>query len=206
MSASIGTPRRKARNVGKASASPTSTAPFTAPLAMWTPEAIRNLDARHATATWATDPSRLTRFTKESPSWTWFLTATYRKAIKPHLAHIAGKRFVTWCSAWRAFLGGRETGVFRLLLWSAESHMTGDVHVHALSVCTPLDYATHCPNCQGRIESSRKEYQKLKESHWLDHGKMVARRYDPALKFGAEQYVTKYILKPTCLDWGIEEW
>jgi len=35
---------------------------------------------------------------------------------------------------------------------------------------------------------------------------MRAYPYDPKLTYGAEAYVTKYILKETCLDWGIEEW
>jgi len=170
--------------------------------------------ARHRLTTWATDPRRLTILQKTEPEWTWFLTATFGKhpdgtgspAIPPHRAMDAGAKFVRWCSEWSTFQGGRTIRAFRLLLWAAESHLTGDVHIHALSVCTPLVYATHCKRCNPRVAYCTHEYQQLKESHWIHHGKMVARRYNPALKFGAEQYVTKYILKESCLDWGLEEW
>jgi len=205
MSASTGTPRSKARNVGKESASPTSTVPFTAPPAMWTPEAIRNLDARHATAAWATNPSHLTRFMKEDPPWTWFMTMTFRPpGLPPHLAMSAGQRLTRWCSAWRTFRGGREETLFRCLLWSAEEHKTGLVHLHALSVTTPGALPTHCPRCHE--SSANPLWKTLKESWWQHWGISRVFPYNPKLAFGAEAYVTKYILKPTCLDWGLEEW
>jgi len=91
------------------------------------------------------------------------------------------------------------------LLWSAEEHATGNVHLHALSVTTPAVWLLHAKKSPG-IESSSRDWSVLKENWYAKWGIARIFPYDPRLKFGAERYVTKYVLAETCLDWGIEEW
>lgn len=124
--------------------------------------------------------------------------------IPTHHAMSAGPILLRWCSRWQSVA---FSPTFRLLLWSAEAHSMGNVHLHALSVCTPGALQRHCPRCQD--VSSRRDkpdWWHLKESWWMHYGKAVVRPYDPSLKFGAERYVTKYVLDENCLDWGLETW
>ena len=137
--------------------------------------------------------------------WTFFLSLTFRHSIPGHLAMNAGQRLVRWCSAWRPASGAR-TPLFRLLLWSAEGHVTGNVHLHALSVTTPAVSPTHCRRCRDKVSSLFASWQKLKESWFLHHGIARIRPYNPSLNFGAARYVTKYVLDESCLDWGVETW
>jgi len=175
----------------------------------WTREAVENLTARQVLTTWITDPSRLNRVLEMGEQWTWFQMQTFRLPIQSHNALTAGLRYTRWLSRWRCVSGGRERNPFRLVLWSAESHASGDVHCHALSVCTPLVLPTHCRRCQPILSSypsDTPDWRVLKESAWRDIGKATFRPYDPTLRFGAEAYVTKYVMKPTCLDWGVLDW
>ena len=127
----------------------------------------------------------------------------------------AGANFVRWSSGWLDPVLGR--GLFRLSLWSAESHLTGDVHLHAISACTPLTSVEHTTPWTRRGSSSRRRscatcgevatdgplWRRLKESWYAHHGIARIYPYDPAYRLGAEGYVLKYILKETCLDWGV---
>lgn len=134
--------------------------------------------------------------------WTWFLTSTFRHPIPPHHALTASRRLTTWSKAWHGTSSARGS-TFRLLLWSAESHKSGNVHLHALSVCTPGAFLKHCPRCQDRVSSLRTDWRKLKESLYIHHGLARVYRYDPTLTCGAVGYVLKYILSRNCLDWGV---
>ena len=147
----------------------------------------------------------LTPLMPENLPWTFFLTLTFRHSIPAHHAITAGQRLTSWCSRWVGRERGRS-GLFKLLLWSAESHSTGAVHLHALSVTTPAASLKHCSRCQPRISSLREPWRKLKESWFQHHGIARVRPYDARLRFGAERYVIKYILHEACLDWGVETW
>lgn len=169
----------------------------------WDPQARSNLRARDKMVEWA---SRLDRMiSRGSSSWTYFHTHTFRpdKSLQRHQALSAGPRLVSWCAKWASTLVGSVP--FRLLLWSAEEHQTGLVHLHALSVVMVKALQRHCDSCSKTLALSP-EWRMLKESWWVHWGKAMIRPYDPSLKFGAERYVTKYVLDEKCLDWGIEIW
>ena len=161
---------------------------------------------RQQLLTWASELDRsLTPLTPGNLQWTFFLTLTFRYPIPTHLAMNAGQKLHRWSSAWRVALGAR-TPFFRLLLWSAEGHATGNVHLHALSVTTPAVSPRHCRRCRGIVSSHRELWRKLKESWFLHYGIARIRPYDPSLNFGAARYITKYVLDESCLDWGIFTW
>lgn len=61
----------------------------------------------------------------------------------------------------------------------------------------------HCKRCQRRVSSLRTDWRKLKESWFIHNGLGRFYPYDPKLTCGAVGYVLKYILKETCLDWGV---
>lgn len=138
------------------------------------------------------------------PEWTYLLHLTFRFQIPRHHAMTAGQRLVRWTSAWRTQADTQGARLFRLLLWSVEEHKSGTVHAHALSVTTPAVSAKHCARCSERVSSLRPLWRQLKESWFIHNGIARVEPYKPYLKFGAERYVLKYVLKPTCLDWGIE--
>jgi hypothetical protein len=177
---------------------------------LWTPEAKTNLNNRHAMIEWASTLDKQIR-----GKWTFFHTHTFgtythpvtkvttgRPAIPRHNAMNAGALLTQWCSRWEQPNGDKY---FRFLLWSAESHLTGNVHLHALSVVTPETLHRHCDFCKGALSRST-EWRILKESWWAHCGRAVIRPFDESLRMGAERYVTKYVMDEKCLDWGIEEW
>lgn len=150
--------------------------------------------------------------------WSFLMHLTFRNPIPNHHAMTAGAHLNSWCSGWRT---PAKDCAFRLLLWSAESHILGNVHLHALSVCTPLDFAEHmrlrrsrgreswsreCGPCSQRAVAEGPDWRRLKESWYVHHGIARVFPFDPRYRFGAERYVTKYILDEKCLDWGIETW
>lgn len=175
---------------------------------LWTPEAIQKQTDRQTVIAWASQlDKKRTPLLTDQGEWTFFLTMTFRKPIPRHHALTAGRHFVRWCSAWRTGSpGAKRTKVFRLLLWSVEEHQTGNVHLHALSVTTLAVSPTHCRRCQDRVSSHPDLWRQLKESWFLHYGISRVYPYDRNLRFGAERYVTKYVLAETCLDWGIETW
>lgn len=148
--------------------------------------------------------------------WSLFLTLTFRpdRKVPPHHALTAGQRFVRWCSAWRDPILGRP--LFRCSLWSAESHLTGDVHLHAISACTPLTSVEHmrepptrgvssprpCRVCS-HLTSDAPLWRRLKESWFAHYGIARIYPYDARYRLGAEGYVVKYVLDEKCLDWGV---
>lgn len=147
--------------------------------------------------------------------WSLFMTMTFRRDVPRHHAMTAGSRFVRWCSAWRDPVLG--TPLFRCLLWSAEEHLTGSVHLHAISACTPLTSVEHmrrssrpdasfprprpCRTCAGVTDGPL--WRRLKESWFAHWGIARIYPYDPQYRLGAERYVIKYILDEKCLDWGV---
>lgn len=160
---------------------------------------------------------------KTGDQWTYFMTMTFgpsRKQMHPtmrgsdgwkaarlwpgtlprHHAMSAGARFLGWLSRWRRCVPTESP--WQLVLWSAEEHLSGNVHIHALSVCTPEVLWWHCRECR-RALSRSPNWRVLKESWWTHYGKAQVRPYDPAYRFGAERYVTKYVLGDKNLDWGI---
>lgn len=182
---------------------------------LWTPEAKENLRSRHELIQWAAQLDRTCQ-----GNWSYFLTMTFGRreipkgsgkfrgsSIPKHHALSAGPKLVRWCSRWTTvgLLDSPSARSFRLLLWSAESHASGDVHLHALSVNTQKVLQRHCDSCASALRLSP-DWKIMKESWWLHHGRCTVFPYDPALNMGAERYVTKYVLDESCLDWGIEEW
>ena len=150
--------------------------------------------------------------------WSFLMHLTFRNPIPNHHAMTAGAHLNFWCSGWRTL---QKDCMFRLLLWSAESHILGNVHLHALSVCTPLDFAEHmrlrrsrgreswsreCGPCSQRAVAEGPDWRRLKESWYVHHGIARVYPFDPRFRFGAERYVVKYILDEKCLDWGVERW
>lgn len=149
--------------------------------------------------------------------WSLFLTLTFRpeKRVPQHHAITAGQRFVRWCSAWRDPILG--VPLFRCSLWSAESHLTGDVHIHAISACTPLTSVAHMRTSRETVASSGPRscrvcdrgalddplWLRLKESWFAHYGIARIYPYDAKYRFGAEGYVVKYVLDEKCLDWGV---
>lgn len=155
-----------------------------------------------------------------TPEWTFLHHHTFRTPIPPYHAMSAGAALNRWCSGLLpTATAGRS--IFRLLLWSAEGHLTGNVHLHALSVCTPVTSFVHmqprprpsndaarrrCCGCDQRAISEGPMWRRLKESWYHHHGIARIHPYDPKYAFGAERYVIKYILDERCLDWGVETW
>lgn len=164
---------------------------------LWTPEAKQAVRNRTESVDWF---AKLDRQMKGQ--WSYFLTMTFREAIPRHLSHIASSKLISFCSAWATLSGGKH---FKFLLWSAEEHMTGSVHLHALSVNSREPIQRHCEKCL-RALSCGPEWKILKESWFMHHGIARVFPYKPELRFGAERYVTKYVLDEKCLDWGIETW
>jgi len=152
---------------------------------------------------------------KLSSQWDLFLTLTFRDPLPKHHALSAGRRFVRWCSGWRDPVLG--TALFRCSLWSAEEHATGNVHLHAISACTPLTSVDHTTPSPKRGESSARRtcrtcryvatdgplWRRLKESWFKHYGIARIYPYDPTYRLGAQGYVVKYILDEKCLDWGV---
>lgn len=174
----------------------------------WTTEAIQKQTDRQELIAWAgqLDKQRNPLLPRQG-EWTFFLTMTFRNSIPRHHAMSAGRNLLRWCSAWRTECpGGKGSKLFRLLLWSAEEHQTGAVHLHALSVTTPAVSPTHCRRCHEKVSSLSNVWRKLKESWFHHYGISRVYPYNPALRFGAERYVVKYVLAETCLDWGVQEW
>jgi hypothetical protein len=127
---------------------------------------------------------------------------SYRTIPSRH-AMTAGQRLMRWAAAWSAGPRGKW---FRSMLWSAEEHKSGAVHCHALLVTTRAVSPTHCDRCRARVSGLHADWRKLKESWFIHNGLARVYPYNPAFAFGAERYVLKYVLKPTCLDWGFEQW
>lgn len=172
-------------------------------VSLWTPEAKRNLYDRQEMISWA---CQLDSQVVKGRSWTFLMHMTFRNPIPRHHALTAGQHFRRWCSGWRwGSVGGKPIKAFHLLLWSAEEHQTGAVHLHALSVTTLGVSPKHCPRCQGRVSSQSTNWRKLKEAWFKHFGIARIFPYDPKYQFGAERYVTKYVLDESCLDWGVEQ-
>lgn len=151
---------------------------------------------------WASNLDRnLTPLIPDNQGWTFFETLTFRNAIPPHHAMSAARLMWRWKSAWRQ----SGVGLFRLLLWSAEGHVTGNVHLHALSVCTPGASPRHCRRCRSS-EVYAETWRRLKESWYIHYGIARIYPYDPTLRTGAAGYVAKYVLDENCLDWGVFTW
>lgn len=188
------------------------------------PCALRN--TRSCKLTWVGDRQALVTWAAAlDTEWSLFQTHTFRHPIPARNAMNAGASYVRWCIRWCDPV--LHTPLFRLSLWSAESHATGNVHVHAISVCTPLTCIEHysrrpsdvekssgrvrpCRVCSGDTSSdaeaasrNRPLWWQLKESWYAHHGIARVYPYDRNYKLGAEGYVMKYILDDRCLDWGI---
>lgn len=165
----------------------------------WTQEAKENLRTKSRGIEWFAKLDRQLQM-----EWTYFHTHTFRpqRSIPRHKYLTAGPRLIRWCSGWSTLTGAHK---FRLLLWSAEEHKSGLVHLHALSACSPDPLQRHCDECLTTLRLSP-EWRTLKESWWLHWGKAKIEPYNPALRFGAERYVTKYVLDEQCLDWGVMVW
>jgi hypothetical protein len=128
---------------------------------------------------------------------TWFISLTFRDQTDSAMTGRA--RFKCWLSTWSR---SAELDPFRFLLWSAEKHRMGSVHIHALSVGPVHASFPHCVKC--RNASSRSEaYQRLKESWAIHHGWARFFPYRDDIGRGGMAYVAKYILSPACLDWDI---
>lgn len=177
---------------------------------------LQDVSRRDALLSWAA---------KLDPTWSFVVTLTFRHAIPSRNALTAGLKFARWASGWRNPV--LQRGLFRCSLWSAEGHLTGNVHIHALSACTPLASVEHmrstrpqasrpwrsCLTCESsralggvNPDDSPGEqplWRRLKESWFVHHGIARVYPYNPTLRFGAERYITKYILDEKCLDWGV---
>ena len=134
-------------------------------------------------------------------TWRWFATLTFRKDIESHRAHLAVSRLKCWLSAWK---DSRQP--FTSVLWSAEPHNRGTVHIHALLTSTTEMYETHCKRCKLDPGTSfGPDWRRLNNSWYLHNGIGRFWPYDKKYQMGAERYVTKYCLKPDCLDWNFWE-
>lgn len=172
----------------------------------WTEEARTNLTNRHKSIEWF---SKIVK--TMDAQWTHFHTHTFRSAIPRHHAMTAGRKFTRWCSEWQSTAPGRRPWpLFRLLLWSAEEHKSGFVHIHALSALSPGQYLRRSNRPNRNHDWSdlgiSPLWRILKEDWYGKFGIARIFPYDPQFKFGAERYVTKYVLDENCLDWGLEQW
>lgn len=133
-----------------------------------------------------------------SQEWAWFATMTFSRQTKSTLTAV--RRWRSWLSA---FPKGQQP--FRSVLWSAEGHNTGAVHIHALLASTGRPSQEHCGSCRAVWSRAAPEWWHLKESWYYHHG--IARFYpfDATRGFGAVGYVTKYILSDDMLDWDFWE-
>lgn len=136
-------------------------------------------------------------FRREKP--TWFLSLTFRDQTQS--ANVATARFRCWLSTWSR---SAQLDPFQFLLWSAEKHRMGSVHIHALSVGPVHALFPHCDRCRRASERSE-TYQRLKESWAMHHGWARFFPYRDDIGRGGIAYVAKYILHPLCLEWGIWE-
>lgn len=166
-----------------------------------------HLPARDAILRWAQGLEKdLTPLLPRSNGWSYFGTMTFRRGIPSYHALSASARLLTWCSRWRVAAPRTAKPLFRLLLWSAEGHASGNVHLHALSACIHSMSPAHCGRCTGSSSPHDPPWRILKESWYTHHGIARVRPYDAQLGGGAEGYVLKYVLKETCLDWGVATW
>jgi len=143
----------------------------------------------------ATERLALKLFRHRKP--TWFLTWTFRDQTDNPTVAVA--RLKCWLSTWN-----RHSALdpFRSLLWSAERHVMGSVHIHALSVGPEQALLPHCRRCEN-ASSRQQAFQRLKESWAIHHGWCRCFPYRDDIGRGGMTYVAKYILDPRCLDWGI---
>lgn len=148
--------------------------------------------------------------------WTHLVHWTFRRDMPVRHALSASQRFRRWCWAWCATDGVRT---IRLLLWSVERTSRDAVHGHALwvhtgRVCVGHSRATSRRELLGPCSNRRcrramrlePAWRRFKESWYAHAGIMRCEPYKPALKFGAERYVLKYVMDEKCLDWGLEVW
>lgn len=171
------------------------------PNSLWTPEAKEQLARHHTGIEWFAQLDRA-----HQRPWTMFATMTFRPeaSLPRHRALEAGRRFTLWLSAWRGALarGGR---VIRLALWSAEEHKSGNVHLHALWAHFPGQSVKHCNRCLSLLTPTEPDWRVFKDSWFIHWGIGRFYPYNEKLRFGAERYVTKYVLAENCLDWGVWE-
>lgn len=163
----------------------------------WTQEAIENLIRRTLQIAW------FATLDKQSP-WTMFTTMTFRpeSRVPRHHAATAGLRFQSWLSRWRSGWHLKPS-VHQLVLWSAEEHKSGDVHLHALWAHTRGRSQLHCARCKSQLSDEEPDWRVFKDSWFIHWGIGRFYPYDEKMRFGAERYVVKYILDERCLDWGI---
>lgn len=159
------------------------------------------VDARYVDATrvWRTmeDARReLTEWAEKlDPDWAWFTTLTFRRPTSCPMT--AAQRLKSWLSRFRK---GRQP--FMSALWSAEPHGTGAVHIHALLGSTGRPCSEHCRACRSVFWQHDRAFKRLNECWFHHHGIARWRRFNPAMRFGAVAYVTKYVLSEDMLDWG----
>lgn len=134
--------------------------------------------------------------------WTIFGTFTFRRPIPARHAVSAVRLWTSWL---RRMSGTGGEASCRCALWSAEAHVNGNVHIHALLEFTPSAYWTHCEECAASFHPKGPFWRVMKESWYFHRGIARCTPYNPALCFGAERYVVKYVLKENCLDWGVEK-
>lgn len=160
-------------------------------------------------------------------TWTYYVTLTFRRATTSMNAVM---KLRSWLSSFMTPtpVGPRRWSVKRIL-YSVEPHKTGNAHIHALLVTSRSPYAGHCKRCShspgscdrvsirvvnpktGVLEKKTlyhgskvtdPEWKQLNESWACHFGWARFEPYNPELRFGALQYVLKYVLSENMLDWG----
>jgi hypothetical protein len=149
--------------------------------------------ARQAIVNWVSE---------RNPSWAWFATLTFRTPTRDSLT--AASRLKSWLSG---FTGRRSTRrdtsrhPVSSILWSAERHLSGSVHIHALLEGWGEQWLPHCKDCQGD-PPHRIPWKGLNESWFHHHGIARFRAYDDSIGCGGIAYVVKYVVSDACVDWS----
>lgn len=148
--------------------------------------------ARRALASWA---SRHPTFKDD---WKFFATLTFRKPIwQDTVAASCLRSFV---------LAMPRSQRPSFVLWAAQPHVSGSVHLHALWGTSKRPFAPSCGTCSsGSSRWARRcpTWRCLNESWFGRFGIARFRPFDPSLSKGAASYVARYCMKETSMEWGL---
>lgn len=162
-------------------------------------------------------------------SWSLYATMTFRR---PTRTTNAVMKLRSWLSPFMTGTAANRRALsVRRILYSVEPHKSGNAHIHALLEISPGPFLGHCKRCAhspgscDRVRATvvdRKTgipreqvlrhgawstdalWKQLNESWACHFGWARFEPYQASLKFGALQYVLKYILSEEMLDWGYE--
>lgn len=136
---------------------------------------------------------------RRNPRWTWFATLTFRTPTRH--SHIASSRLRSWLTRSRI----PSAASCKSLLWSAERHVNGSVHLHALLECSLVQLSlldNPLPADPGSSALRSWSYQELNDDWYHHHGIARFHPFDEERACGGITYVVKYVMSESCIDWN----